>query len=513
MSLAGNTDGTIALAAQQSVTTAVLRATAGNDVVAPLQDSLVYLGTNGNETISGTTGADIIFGYDGDDWILDRDGADPVPGGAGNDQFFAGGGADDLSGGAGLDSFLYESRTALVKDARIDGGADEDVIWIGEANTTLLSADFARVQNMEALRFAGTGTASVTLGAASDAAYANGMRIVRDAAVDRIVVNGSDATVAVTVFGADKAATTDSLTGGSGNDSLLGFAGNDVLAGNGGADTLEGGEGNDTLIGGSGMDSLAGGAGADSLTGGAGADVFVLEGNDTVTDFDSTQGDTVTTAALAAADVVTFTNVQGFLNLSDSTTTAAFMVTAAATGAAIIGGVGNDTVNGGVGNDAMKGGAGGDLLTGGAGNDLFVFDEASDLAITFVYADTGSVVGVADDGDTLTFGPIGTDVITDFVAGVDQLDFSSPVFQGVDGAGTLDVRAGQLNYGLSLGQWGAVRGNYDAVNGVFTLSSSGTHTLLGVNTFDPQTLPASFVVLVGTPAISENSFVDVMPAP
>uniref|UniRef100_UPI0023EEFB3A beta strand repeat-containing protein n=1 Tax=Pseudomonas sp. RIT-PI-S TaxID=3035295 RepID=UPI0023EEFB3A len=77
-------------------------------------------------------------------------------------------------------------------------------------------------------------------------------------------------------------------TGSGGNDSLLGGDGNDILFGQGGNDTLNGGAGNDILVG---------GTGNDTLTGGAGADTFMWvkgdTGTDTITDFNTKEGDVI----------------------------------------------------------------------------------------------------------------------------------------------------------------------------------------------------------------------------
>ncbi len=80
----------------------------------------------------------------------------------------------------------------------------------------------------------------------------------------------------------------NSIDGGEGNDSIMGGFGNDLLAGENGNDLISGEQGNDTLIG-----SL----GNDNLTGGSGADKFRFnsfnEGNDTITDFNPTDGDKI----------------------------------------------------------------------------------------------------------------------------------------------------------------------------------------------------------------------------
>lgn len=82
-----------------------------------------------------------------------------------------------------------------------------------------------------------------------------------------------------------------------GGQTLTGSSDNNTLSGAGDNDTLSGGAGNDTLSGGAGNDTLSGGAGNDRLTGGSGADGFrftsTAEGQDTLTDFSTTQGDTL----------------------------------------------------------------------------------------------------------------------------------------------------------------------------------------------------------------------------
>jgi hypothetical protein len=73
---------------------------------------------------------------------------------------------------------------------------------------------------------------------------------------------------------------------------------------------------------------------------------------------------------------------------------------------------GADTIIGGEGDDSITGGAGADVLTGGLGAD------------GFVYTRVGQGGNVATVGTTV----IGAgDVITDFVSGTDDLDYSSTV--------------------------------------------------------------------------------------
>jgi len=92
----------------------------------------------------------------------------------------------------------------------------------------------------------------------------------------------------------------DTLSGSSGNDTLYGDREIDSLSGGLGSDTLYGGKGNDTLNGNEGNDFLTGDKGNDLVTGGAGADTFFFLfdpngsfGTDTITDFNSAEGDTI----------------------------------------------------------------------------------------------------------------------------------------------------------------------------------------------------------------------------
>jgi Ca2+-binding RTX toxin-like protein len=80
--------------------------------------------------------------------------------------------------------------------------------------------------------------------------------------------------------------TSKALSGTSGNDTFLGLNSDDALYGLEGSDTINGQGGNDTLDG---------GAGTDSLTGGTGNDTYLFTpgtGSDTLSDYDTTSGNT-----------------------------------------------------------------------------------------------------------------------------------------------------------------------------------------------------------------------------
>lgn len=125
----------------------------------------------------------------------------------------------------------------------------------------------------------------------------------------------------------------DSLIGGEGNDDLFGSFGNDTLNGEEGDDELfgaadndifSGAFGNDSLNGEDGNDRLNGGDGNDTLTGGFNADIFDFTfvflsppiGIDTITDFNSLEGDRVQISALGRTPTLnrfTFDSTSGAL--------------------------------------------------------------------------------------------------------------------------------------------------------------------------------------------------------
>ena len=116
---------------------------------------------------------------------------------------------------------------------------------------------------------------------------------------------------------------------------------NDVVNGQGGNDTINGKSGNDLLRGGAGNDTLIGGAGNDILVGGAGADRFLYNTNaafafsavgvDTITDFNSSQGDKIlldktTFNAIASTAGTGFSNASDFKITSSASTSTAKIV-------------------------------------------------------------------------------------------------------------------------------------------------------------------------------------------
>jgi Ca2+-binding RTX toxin-like protein len=207
-----------------------------------------------------------------------------APGGAISAQINTGSGDDTITG-----SFISDTIRAGAGDDFVEGGKGADLIFGGDGDDTIYGD--------------------------SKFAEENPGGIVKDGNDTIYGGFGNDL-----IFGGDG---DDLLYGdnadgtGFGNDTIYGGAGNDTIFGGGGADYLHGGEGNDFLDGGQGRDTLIGGAGNDTLTGGAGADLFVLEnlgGVDTITDFDSEEGDKIRITGFGAGANVTFENGSLFVD-------------------------------------------------------------------------------------------------------------------------------------------------------------------------------------------------------
>ena len=189
----------------------------------------------------------------------------------------------------------------------------------------------------------------------------------------------------------------DTLRGAEGHDWIFGGEGADTLDGGEGDDTLLGGEGDDTLTGGAGEDMLIGGEGADTLTGGAGADTYVFgedSGDDTITDFSTTDGDKIHLTSLA--QTITWEQLQDAISaIEDDTTTTDVDESGTKIDLSAWGGgtitltgvastdltedmfvldhiVGDDDVD-----DVLQGGTSDDTMTGGTGADTFKFNEVS----------------------------------------------------------------------------------------------------------------------------------------
>ena len=335
------------------------------------EDDNIIWGTDENDVIVGSEGEDVIEPGYGDDTVHGMAGNDHIEGGWGND-WLAGGDGNDFIYGAGDNDEIYGDAG----DDELRGGQGNDVVYGGTGDDAIIG---------------GSGDDWMSGGEGNDV-------ITGEDGVDQIYGDAGDDVI-------DGGNGDDWLSGGEGSDDVAGADGDDVVYGNAGDDTLDGGAGSDVIYGGTGNDHISGGEGDNALYGGAGNDVFYSNnpyghdavvgglGSDTI-DFqghvadvsiDLSQG----TAAIDGREIVSMTSIEN-----------------------VIGGAGNDAITGGRQDNIINGGAGDDWIRGKQGADTLTGGEGAD---TFTWARQDIV---NRNGDHL-----GVDVITDFNAAEDTLDF------------------------------------------------------------------------------------------
>ncbi|MBI4195601.1 MAG: hypothetical protein HY526_11035, partial [Betaproteobacteria bacterium] len=322
-------------------------------------------------------------------------GNDILNGTAGADVFKSGAGSDVMAGGAGNDSYRYYRGDGAdyIIDFDTTAGNVDKIVFAAD----ILPADVRATRSGNNLR--------LTLNALD-------FVVVEDYFVNDGVTPKSVEQVKFLSNGTVWDVNTIKqlvLAGTSGNDVLTGYASDDVLVGLGGNDTLTGNAGNDTLNG---------GTGNDVLQGGAGNDVYLFargDGQDTITDTDSTAGNTDTlrfaadispTDVLAqrssddlvltvsgttdqiavsghfAGDGTGATLVENVVFQIDATvwdynTIKQKVLTGTDNADTVIGFETSDLINGNGGNDSLFGRGGNDTLLGGAGADA-LYGEAGD---------------------------------------------------------------------------------------------------------------------------------------
>lgn len=243
----------------------------------PEDDSI--WGRDGDDTLTGMGGGDFIHGGNQNDIVIGdsgtlgnptaenplTDGDDRLFGGDGDDALYGGGGDDELQGGDGFDI--------------LDGGSGYDIALYSAddyAITVTVEGDGFEVAFSQITQFDGTPGPTDLVGTPESALNIEG--IVGTYYND--ILNGADS----------RAFTLDGYV-----NVFNGYYGDDIINGGAGADWLEGHGDIDTIDGGGGDDMIAGGSGGDTLTGGSGGDTFIyrttVDGGDTITDFDATEGD------------------------------------------------------------------------------------------------------------------------------------------------------------------------------------------------------------------------------
>jgi Ca2+-binding RTX toxin-like protein len=348
---------------------------------------------------------------------------DVISGGEGHDQLQGGGGNDQLDGGNGNDLFVYDADPAAPDVDTVTGGAGIDE----------LSVSFSALASPAALTY------SLTPDGAGgyDGWFASGPD-------HRVEFTG------IELFDIEGTNVADEISGTENSDFLFGAGGDDLLRGNGGADLMTGDAGVDTLIGGAGddlylieagdafdtvieqegegydqvntalasytlqanfeklvgtsgsgqtltgnglansiigltgNDVIDGGAGADSLNGGAGNDIYYVDdAGDTVADASGTDEIRTSLASYTLAAGVAIETLTGLLATGQALTGNSGVNTVrGGAGDDILAGAGSsDVLWGGAGNDQLDGGTGSDVMRGEQGDDVYTLDATGDLAL------------------------------------------------------------------------------------------------------------------------------------
>ncbi|MEM9275838.1 MAG: CRTAC homolog protein [Cyanobacteria bacterium P01_F01_bin.143] len=383
----------------------------GDNFIAGTAQSDEITGLAGDDTLNGNNGNDSIVGGEGNDSLLGSEGSDTLLGAFGDDTLVGGNNNDLLYGGNGIDSLVGN-----LGDDTLEGGNDADFLSGGDGFDLLhggFGADTLSGNNGDDLimgeggtdsLFGGTGDDTLDAGDDSDQAFGgdgddlilgnNGGDILNGNNGNDTLEGGNAGDILRGQNGSDRLSGddgNDTLVGGEGGDFLFGNEDNDRLVGQGGFDLLEGGNGNDVLIGGNGNDTLAGGAGFDR----------VLESGD----FNFTVSD----GELIGRGIDSFSDIErvevtggGGANILFAGTVTNFEVE-------LNGGGGIDTIEGGAQDDEIIGGVGNDVLTGNGGSDRFVYLATNN----------------------------GSDTITDFTIGLDEIVIDASAFGGDLAVGTL----------------------------------------------------------------------------
>ena len=428
-----------------------------------LEGGSVRLGAGGagNDSLNGSVFADTLQGGADDDFMSGGNGADLMDGGTGNDALIGGAGADAFVGGDGDDAVYYfnQVKVDLVNPVQGTGDAKGDT-FSGIEGLVFLNAGSVYVGGAANLTVALLG-ASMTCFAGSGAerfqatsgilslSYANAAAAVSFTALGTFLLGqgaaAGDVLSSVTSLTLTGLADTVDMTNffgsspteiyaGNGNDHvklLLGFA--QMIDGGVGKDTIDGTLSNGRVAGGGGNDTvvLTGTGFMDgdiTLTGGSGNDVVALAGYGQTTVDLGTGND--------------FLTISGIGN----------------TVAALVGGLGNDTMTGLVTAGNSDGGTGNDVLqfnlastpgsfvslSGADGNDQI------SLTLTNTFGDSATAVlngGIGDDDLSASginlidvIGDLGNDTVSVTFAGLGNVS-------GGDGNDmlTLEALTGVLN--------------------------------------------------------------------
>lgn len=349
-------------------------------------------GYGGDDRLVGNGGDDALYGYEGNDLLLGGEGSDDLSAGNGDDTLDGGDGADTMRGGLGDDVFHFDDAGDVIVEYNNQGRdkviAFIDAVLADKVEDLELAAGVVRgsgnslansiLGNDASNILDGAGGADTMMGGLGDDTYHV------DNAGDRVVEadrQGSDTVIAA--IDHTLADFVENLTMASGTAGLSG-TGNGLanrITGNDGANRLDGGLGNDTLLGGKGDDTYIVDSRYDSTVERAG------EGHDQVR---------ASTDVVLAAQVEDLTLTDGALKGTGNELDNRIVGTERGNTLSGLDGddklyglEGNDTLMGGNGADFLDGGVGRDAMWGGNGDDTYIVDEAGDTVTEHAQAGQG----------------------------------------------------------------------------------------------------------------------------
>ncbi|WP_162551116.1 calcium-binding protein [Paenibacillus tepidiphilus] len=486
-------------------------------------------GSEAGESLGGYETHDVLRGYGGDDTISGSSGNDVLDGGAGNDTLYGGDRYDtSYTRANGNDTYLF--GRGYGQDTIIDYDGTE-----GNTDIIKLAADL--LPDQVTLRRSGSNLELSINGTSDKLTVANYFDASGKYVVEEIRFAdgtswdsgyvGSHLTTAPTTVNI-------TLTGTANNDQLTGGAGQDTLSGGAGDDVLDGGAGNDTLYGGDRYDS--------SYTRANGNDTYLFGrgyGQDTITDYDGTEGnsDTIMFAADVLPADVTVRRSGSSLELSingtgDKLTVSSFFeasgkytvetvqfadgtvwdiaalraavlnVNGSEAGESLTGYEMNDMLRGYGGDDTLSGNAGDDLLDGGAGSDT-------------LYGNAGSDRLAGGSGNDTLYGGSEDDVL-DGGAGNDTLyggESNDTSYTRANGSDTYLFGRGYgqdniVDYDGTAGNADTIRFAADVLPGEVTVRRSGSSLELSINGTSDKLTVSSFFETSGKYVVESVQFAD-----
>lgn len=334
------------------------------------------LGSQGDDTVLGLGAADSINAWDGNDTVVYTTEYE-VSTTTGEDQ-----NGDPIEINTTSNTVNRTASQQLLEDATVIGGdgfdtlkfdADrvENNVVVFNPSVTLVDADFAKVTQFEGLLLNGTGAQTVTLGAQTDEAFANGITLTTANTATSLNLQGALSTVSIDATGTDNA---DTLVGGTVADTLSGGKGNDTITGGAGADNLSGGEGDDVFIIAApghldSAETIQGGADDDTIrfTSTTAGQTLTLNAN-----VNDTDGELAVMISNASGSNAGTTNLN--IDADAAPDSLRLLLVGNAGNNEITGNANDDSIDGYSGHDTINAGAGADVIFGGLGDDVLVFN-------------------------------------------------------------------------------------------------------------------------------------------